>query len=341
MSIHGKTRTGDDQLESGNTPLEKSNGVSRGVHLTAMVCGLIIVLCLGSSVLALMKVNEARQQTVLKEAIYIPSPQAVKALSLGYTGLMADLYWTRVVQYFGGKHQERAEHYKLLAPLLEITITLDPHLMPAYEFGSIFLAQRPPEGAGDPQAAAALVRNGIRENPSAWRLYYCLGFIYFQELRDSKTASEVFLEGSRVPGALPWMKTMAAYLAQNAGERETARYLWTEIYKDTDSPDIRENAAKRLIALEVDEEVERLQAIADRYRRETGRTPSSFLELLQAGYMRLLPVDPAGKPYLLADGLVRISSPEMLPFVTRGMASSHQPPLPGTAPVKVGGNTAQ
>ena len=337
MSTHGKTRKGGGHLDSDSTSPARGKNVSRGVQRTAVACGLILVLCLGSSVLALMKANEARQQTVLKEAIYIPSPRAVKALSLGYTGLMADLYWTRVVQYFGGKHQERAEHYKLLAPLLEITTTLDPQLMPAYEFGSIFLAQRPPEGAGDPQAAAALVRKGIRENPAAWRLYYYLGFIYFQELHDSRTASEVFQEGSRVPGALPWMKTMAAYLAQHAGERETARYLWTQIYKDTDSPSIRENAAKRLIALEVDEAVEKLQALVDRFRRQTGRVPGSFLELLQAGYLRQLPVDPTGKPYLLVDGLVQISSADMLPFITRGVATSRQE----TAAKNVGGNTAQ
>ncbi|MGA2990611.1 MAG: hypothetical protein ABSD88_09055 [Candidatus Korobacteraceae bacterium] len=300
----------------------------RGGSKVVPLCALMLVLCLASSVLALIKVNQARQQTVLKEAIYIPSARAVKALSLGYTGLMADIYWTRVVQYFGGKHHEHAEQYKLLAPLLDITTTLDPHLMAAYEFGSIFLAQRPPEGAGDPQAAIALVRKGIRENPADWRLYYHLGFIYFQELHDSKTASQIFLEGSRVPGALPWMKTMAAYLAQNAGERETARYLWTQIFRSTNDPTIRENAAKRLIALQADAEVDELQAIADNYRRQTGTAATSFMQLLQAGYLRRLPVDPTGKPYLLVDGRVEVSPSDLLRFVTRGLPLANAGPSP-------------
>ncbi len=47
-----------------------------------------------------------------------------------------------------------------------MTTTLDPKLLPAYEFGSVFLAQKPPEGAGDPAAAARLVEKGIRENPA-------------------------------------------------------------------------------------------------------------------------------------------------------------------------------
>jgi tetratricopeptide (TPR) repeat protein len=289
--------------------------------------GLLLFSSLSLSVLVLRKSDEAREPTILKESLYIPSAKAVKALSLGYTGLMADLYWTRVVQYFGGKHHQRADQYKLLAPLLDITTTLDPHLMIAYEFGSIFLAQKPPEGAGDPEAAVALVKKGIRENPEAWRLWYHLGYIYFDELHDSKTASEVFLQGSQVPGALPWMKVLAAALAQHAGEAETARYLWTQIYNSSNDPNIRANAVRRLLALRVDQEVTQLQELADRYRRETATVPGSFLELVQAGYLHGLPVDPLGNPYLLLDGRVQVSSPDSLPFITKGLPPGQKPSM--------------
>ena len=313
--------TSEGEFDSGNE--------WRGSGKTIPVCALLMIVCLGSSVLALMQVNDARQQTVLKEAIYIPSARAVKALSLGYTGLMADLYWTRVVQYFGGKHSERAEQYKLLAPLLEITTTLDPHLMPAYEFGSIFLAQQPPEGAGDPQAAVALVRKGIRENPAAWRLYYQLGFIYYLELRDPKTAAEIFLEGSRIAGAMPWMKTMAAHLAQDAGERETARYLWTQIYRDSESPTIRANAYKRLIALQVDEEVENCRRWRTDYRRRDRYGPGELPATAAGRLPESLPVDPTGKPYLLVDGRCRFL-PSMFCPSSRGdcrRGRAERPPL--------------
>jgi len=294
---------------------------------SAGVAGLLLVSCLSLSVLTLHQIEQAREHIILQEALYIPTPKIVKALSLGYTGLMADLYWTRVVQYFGGKHHQGAEEYKLLAPLLDITTTLDPHLLVAYEYGSIFLSQKPPEGAGDPAAAAALVQKGIRENPKAWRLWYCLGYIYFDELHDSKLASEAFLEGSKVPGALPWMKIMAAALAQHAGEAETARYLWTQIYNSSDNPDIRANAIKRLVALRVDAEVERLQAVVDRYQRETGGVPQRFLQLVQAGYLPGLPVDPAGNPYLLVDGRVQVARPAALPFITKGLPPGQKPSL--------------
>ena len=115
-----------------------------------------------------------------------------------------------------------------------MTTTLDPKLLPAYQFGSVFLAQKPPEGAGNPQAAARLVEKGIRENPQAWRLYYDLGYIYWLELKDPAKAADAFERGSKIPGAHPWMQVMAAALAAHAGETETATYMWTNILNSTD-----------------------------------------------------------------------------------------------------------
>ena len=137
------------------------------------VAGLLIFSCLCLSVLTLRKIEDVRERIILKEALYIPSAKVLKAMSLGYTGLMADLYWTRVVQYFGGKHHQQAEEYKLLAPLLEITTTLDPHLLVAYEYGAIFLAQRPP---GRRRRSAGSRCAGQERNPGKSR---SLAFVVF------------------------------------------------------------------------------------------------------------------------------------------------------------------
>lgn len=297
-------------------------------RITVIAASLLVV-CMALSVVTLRSIDRVREDATLQEVLYIPSATTVKRMSLGYDGLMATIYWTRVVQYFGGKHHEHAQEYKLLKPLLDITTTLDPHLLVAYEFGSTFLAQTPPEGAGDPEAAAQLVEKGIQQNPGAWRLYYHLGYIYWLELHDSKRASEAFEKGSEVPGALPWMKVMAAYLAQNAGEAQAARYLWTNIYESSEDPSIRANARKRLIALRVDEEVEFLQQLLDRYKEQQGKYPASFGEMLQAGYIRRVPLDPLGLPYQIRDGHIEVSRPDELPFISRGLpgqkASTTQP----------------
>src|SRR5215467_10906151 len=138
---------------------------SKRITLTA---SLLLVACLGASVILLRAIDRTRPASTLEEVLFVPSPKALKQMSLGYDGLLADIYWTRTVQYFGSKHREGASNYKLLAPLLEITTALDPQLIVAYQFGGNFLAPMPPDGAGMPQKGVALVKEGIRNNPNAW-----------------------------------------------------------------------------------------------------------------------------------------------------------------------------
>src|SRR5256885_16297355 len=189
-----------------------------GTFLVA--ASLLMLLCVS----ALLRVTQLREHSTLTEVLFIPSAKAVKRMSLGYTGLMADLYWVRAVQYFGTHHLAKAKEYDLLDPLLDITVSLDPKLEPAYRFGSIFLAQKPPQGAGRPDLAVQLVERGIREIPDDWHLYFHLGFIHYIEEHDYIAAAEAFERGSRVPGAHPFLKVLAANMRQHGGDRETARF---------------------------------------------------------------------------------------------------------------------
>jgi hypothetical protein len=282
-------------------------------------CALLLAMLMSCSVLLVQQVDRVRSDAQLEEVLYIPSPKVIKRLSLGYSGLLADIYWTRAVQYFGSKHKAKAKQYRILEPLLDATTTLDPKLIPAYEFGSVFLAQKPPEGAGNPQAAADLVERGIRENPNSWRLYFDLGYLYWLELKDPSKASDAFARGAKVPGAHPWMNVMAAALAEHAGETETAIYMWTNILNSTEDPALRANAINRLRCLQVDAEVKILQDRADQFAAQTGRVPSGWLAMISAGWLRRIPLDPKSLPYQLVDGRVQVPDPDDFPFITRGL----------------------
>jgi hypothetical protein len=293
-----------------------------------VVFSVLLAASLVGSMLTLRRVDALRTGATLEEVLYVTSPQTVKRMSLGYDGLMADIYWTRVVQYFGRHHKARARRYDLLMPLLDITTTLDPHLIVAYEFGSFFLSQQPPEGAGMPDAAVDFVERGIRANPAEWRLYYHLGFIHYLERKDYKAAAEAFQRGSEVPGAHPWLRTMAAAMAQFGGDTRTATFLWQRILESTDDKMIRANAVRRLRALEVDEVVPALEARVQLYRQRTGHLPASFTEIIAAGDLPDLPRDPLGYPYkLMPDGRVEVQSPDDLPFITKGLPPGRQPNL--------------
>jgi hypothetical protein len=289
---------------------------------------LVLIICMISTVLLLGRLDHLRKGSTVQEVLYISSPTILKRISLGYGGLLADVYWTRAVQYFGSKHHDGAQHYELLAPLLEITTRLDPQLLVAYEYGANFLAPQPPNGAGMPRSAIELAEYGIRNNPNEWKLYYQLGFIYYTELQDYAAAADAFARGSRVPNAHPWLKLMAAQMAEHAGDIQTARLLWTTMYQSTQDRSIRANAAAHLRALQVDEDVLVLERLVNIYRAKTGRVPESFSVLETAGLLHGSPRDPLGHPYrLLPDGHVVVRVPENFPFLSRGLPPGYVPPV--------------
>src|SRR5690242_15959699 len=197
---------------------------SRQINLVA---GVLLAASLAGSVALLHRVDNLRNGATLQEVLYISSPKVLKGMSLGYDGLLADIYWTRAVQYFGNRHHDGAQRYDLLAPLLEITTGLDPHLLVAYEYGTNFLAPKPPGGGGMPERAIQLEEFGIRNNPDEWRLYYNEGFIRYMELKDYAGAAEVFSRGSRVPNAHPFLALLAARMAEHAGDQQMARMMWS------------------------------------------------------------------------------------------------------------------
>lgn len=287
---------------------------------------LLLLISAAGSILLLRCVDRIRIGATLQDVLYISSPKALKRLSLGYSGLMADIYWTRAVQYFGGEHHAGTQQYALLGPLLEITTTLDPKLLVAYEYGSNFLASEPPLGAGDPKEAVELVKHGIQNNPDEWHLYYDLGFIYYMEMKDYKAAADAFAQGAKLPNAHPFMKVMAANMAAHAGDIQMARMMWTTTYESSTDKEIRANAAAHLRALKVDQDVSALATIIARYQNQTGQTPHSFAELIRTGVLRGVPLDPLGQPYkLTADGSVEVSDPDDLPFITQGIPLGYKP----------------
>jgi tetratricopeptide (TPR) repeat protein len=183
---------------------------------------LTLLLLVGTAVYGTQKAIDARvgQFRSTEEVLYMPSGRVIKALSLGHNGLLADVYWMRAVQYYGGKRLRNEKRYDLLDPLIGIATTLDPQLIHAYRFGAIFLSEPSPVGAKQPEKAIALLKQGIEHNPDEWQLYRDLGFVYYWYLEDYQKAADSFLEGSKNPKSAAWMKTFAAESLAKGGSRE-------------------------------------------------------------------------------------------------------------------------
>ena len=246
-------------------------------------------------------------------------------MSLGYEGLLADVYWTRAIQYFGEHHHRGAENYALLAPLLEMTTALDPHLVVAYDFGANFLAPAPPMARVCPDRALKLVQQGIENNPDNWKLYYQLDSSRLAT-ENYAAAADAFARGSRVADAHPVMQVLAAKMAEHAGDSQMARALWTTTYNTTHDKQIRANAVTHLRALQSDDTVVALEKLAAQFREQAGHFPASFNDMIASGLLQGTPVDPAGHTYeLLPQGKVRVACPRRPALREKGLPPGYKP----------------
>ena len=246
--------------------------------------------------------RERSAASVETDDLMLRSPRMWKRLSLEYAPLVGAIYWTRAVQYYGERHRLHQANLELLWPLLDIATTLDPHILPAYRFGSIFLGEKPPGGAGEPDRAIELLNRGIQANPEAWRLYQDLGNLYYFDLHDYPKAAAAFEEGSKNPQSFIWMKVMAAKIAAQGESPETSYFLWKQVYETAADPSIKKNAEEHLVLMQAELEMKSINQLADQFEKQTGRRATRINELVDAGLLKGLPRDPDGYPYVLGEG---------------------------------------
>ncbi len=271
-----------------------------------VAAGIMVAIALSAGMAGVWKLQtridaEKESLNLESEELMLRSGSMVKRLSLEYAPLMAAIYWTRAVQYFGEKHYLHDRNMEQLWPLLDITTTLDPQLMPAYRSGATFLSDAPPRGAGKPDLAVKLLERGIAANPEQWRLYQDLGNVYYFDKKDYVKAAEAFATGSNLPGAYIWMKTMAAKIATEGASLETSYFLWKQVYDVAKEPATKENAQTHLLSVKAQMDCREIDRLADEFEKKSGRRASKITELVQAGLLQGVPRDPKGYAYVLGE----------------------------------------
>lgn len=288
---------------------------------------LVIVMVIGYSIIVPVSGYIERSRPSFPEGyedsdLMIPGSK-LKGYALGTEGLIADWYWMRSLQYIGDKIlAERSEmvnlddlrslNPRLLYPYLENATELDPHFTAAYAYGALVLP------AIDPQKAIQITRKGIENNPSEWRLYQYLGYIYWK-LGQYDKASEAYESGSRISGAAPFMRLMAAAMKDQGGSRGTARSIYSEMLQSSDDEQVKSTAQRRLADLDRLDQREAIDKELASHKERTGRCPLNLSEIVPALMGVKLPgnnefsvdranrlVDPTGVPYVIEPGTCRV-----------------------------------
>lgn len=286
---------------------------------TDILLTLVLIVCLSGTVVLSHGLSQNHRDVANssgEEQLYLNGRRA-RRMSLAFNGLAADWYWMRSLQYVGRKVVKYEDEHggqfdlinlstldlRLLPSLLDVTTTLDPQFLPAYQYGAVIL----PEINAD--AAIALLNKGIAANPASWRLHQHLGYIYWQR-KDYARASEVYEAGAKLSGAPSWVAAMAARMKAEGGSSDAAREMYQHLYESSGDASVRQMVEHQLARLDWLDDRDKIKERLTEYRNRNGRCPAAWqdvTETLRAVPLHTdsrtgAPLDPSGIPYRLIDG---------------------------------------
>lgn len=229
--------------------------------------------------------------------LYLPSGRSLRALTLGYEGLVADLIYIWSIQYYS--NYQIQDRYDYLDQIYRRVIAeLDPHFLDPYLVGSIIMSVE----ANRDDLALKLLDVGARNNPREWILPFQAGFICYNKLHDFACARDYFERAQALPGAPAPARRLYAEMYNRLGDKRTSLKYWAEIHDTADSDYVRQVSWMHVHDLRIEVDLEDLNALVQRYRESRGAPPVDIRDLMRAGLLDSVPLDPDGKPYQLSPG---------------------------------------
>ncbi len=198
------------------------------------------------------RIREVRQSSV-EDAL---------ALALGLRRLAADLWFIRLIQYYGtpelaeGETEaseeayERGENgegqYPDFLPIARHVLALDPYFTNAglYAAGSLaFNMARPDE-------AVSLLNGALIYHPKEWKYVKLLAAIGFSKAKDPAKVAELIMPLLMEPDCPVMIRQLAAFLNKKAGNYRAAYQIYKTILETTRDQFYIDNARKEMAKLE-------------------------------------------------------------------------------------------
>ncbi len=272
----------------------------------------IIALLITASIPFQKKIDNQRSKfRSIEETLYLSS-STLKKVSLGFDELLSDIYWFRVLQYFGDSEGRISDKDpKLLLNYFDIITDLDPKFVNAYRFGGTFLAEPEPFGLGDVEKGAILLDKGRKNNPNNFRLPLEEAFLLYLYSQNYKKASTLFEEASKRVSSdfrKASFKGMAATARLKGGDRELSKKIWKDIYENTTNEGRKNFALQNLKELQTMDFEDRLTNLVQKFDSDFGRLPLNPQELVKKGYLKKVPKDHDDENFIIAPDIKAVKS---------------------------------
>jgi tetratricopeptide (TPR) repeat protein len=237
----------------------------------------------------------------------IPRAEFVKAISVDQKQLLSSVIVARVILYFGSLMDKDSAKlpippdYPAMSRAVHAALALDPYNMDCYYFAQAILVW----DVKQYQLANSLLENGMKYRTWDWYLPFFAGFNYGYFLKDYAKAAQMYQRAGELSGN-PLFNSLAGRYLQQSGQTQLAIAYLSTMEKGARDPAIRKAFHVRLQAFRGAYLIEQAR---DRYKAEHGAPPVRVEDLVVAGYLKELPIDPYGGTfYLESDGAVNTTS---------------------------------
>lgn len=221
--------------------------------------------------------------------------------AFGFRNLLGDMVWLEAVQVSGNRKMT-SDDYARLSELLSTVVRFDPRFVVPYLLGGIVLGDSL-DHAGD---ALVLLGRGERQFPSDWLLPFYVGYVQYFSLGNPEEGGMALLRAARIPGSPEYLPLLASRMLSEGNRPATAlAFLEGMTERETD-PRRKAILEERIRQVTVERDLQSMErAIAD-YTARVGAPPARLADLVRAGVLARIPVEPYGGRYLLTpDGGVR------------------------------------
>lgn len=263
--------------------------------------GFLLIGALGMAIAALTLIEGLRHSASKPIALaYLPEGRTLKVASLGYSQVVADILWIRVLPILG-ERDASVQQYRAAYRGVDVLTDLDPRFAYAYQVAGSIL------GLWSPlvDESLALLHKGMRHNPEVWQLPFYAGYLHAFERHDPRKGAQLLRMAAMQPGAPEYLPKLAARMTVEAGNPLLALEFLDRLLARVENHRLREGLERRRNEVMTVVHLARLEEAVQQYRERFGTMPSDLQALVEADIVARIPNDPLGGAFVLhEDGSV-------------------------------------
>jgi hypothetical protein len=228
------------------------------------------------------------------EIRYLPSGRSLRAASLGFEPMVADLLWVKAVLLFGERYASGDDSwYPWLFHMTDLATDLEPQFKAAYKMGGTMLRT---DGVFSEQSSL-IFQKGMLAMPNEWYFPFAVGMNYHMTQNQPAIAARYVRRAAETGRGPLYLRNLAASLLSDSNQMEVAERFLLEELKALPPGTARNVATAKVYEIRYEIAMREANKTIAAYREQEGRLPSQPSDISEAGFT--LPPDPMRDTSLL------------------------------------------